>query len=76
MIGSALGAPSETTIAEAITARLTYASARAWCPSAISAALCSRRPLAEADARGEEVAGVADRPGEREHRQMGRSRRV
>src|SRR5207245_11096528 len=39
MIGSPTGAPSATTIAEAMTARLTYASPRAWAPSAVSAGL-------------------------------------
>ena len=42
--GSTTSAPIATAKAEAMTARLTYASARAWAPSATSAGLSSRRP--------------------------------
>src|SRR4029077_7860774 len=45
MSASATGAPSATTAADAITPRLTYASARAWLPSAMSAGLSIRRPV-------------------------------
>ena len=47
MIGSAIGRPAATTAALAMTARLTYASARAWAPSATSAGLSRRRPARE-----------------------------
>ena len=44
MSGSTMSAPMATAAAEAMTARLTYASARAWAPSAMSAGLSSRCP--------------------------------
>jgi len=43
-MGSRIGAPAAIAIALAMTASETYASARAWLPSAISAGLSSRRP--------------------------------
>jgi len=65
MIGSAIGAPSATTMALSTMPTLTMASLRAWWPSAISAALLRRRPPLS---RGGEC--VADHAGEAEGDQV------
>ena len=70
MIGSAICAPSPTTAALATTPSETKPSMRAWLPSAISAALASRRPAAQAHLRRELVADEADDAGRRERPEM------
>ena len=76
MIGSRIGTPTATAAAAATTVSETYASARAWLPSATNAAAVKAPAGARPDLRCDPVAQVADAPRGGQRPERGRRTRV